>query len=398
MMYDVAIVGAGPAGSTAARYLAKLGLSVCLIDKCKFPRDKPCGGGFSPQLLEEFGYLKSRDNSFPKSISRTGVLHSGNGLVTLKGHAEMIMTLREQFDNTLFHDALVQGAGYLTPVRVKSVQIGDEKAAVQLSDGEVVDARAIIGADGVSSTVARDTGLNIRWPPRALTACKVMEVPAKESQISDYYGEDKEYHFFANFGQRPGYGWIFPKTQTVNVGLGFVTNTGGNLVARFALFVRMLKKKGLLVPSADPSHARGALVPTAGSIPCTIADRCLLVGDSAGMVSPLTGGGIAYAMRAGKFAAIALASALEQDDLRAESFVTYERAWRHSFGRDMKRQLVAQKLFTSSLADILFEIGHRDTKLQDMVASLMSSGSTKANRAASIAARAFLVCLREAVH
>jgi hypothetical protein len=64
----------------------------------------------------------------------------------------------------------------------------------------------------------------------------------------------------------------------------------------------------------------------------------------------------------------------------------------------MKRQLVAQKLFTSSLADTLFEIGHRDVKLQDMVAGMMSSGSTNANKAASVVARAFWVCLREAVH
>ncbi|RDE14415.1 MAG: hypothetical protein C4K47_04495 [Candidatus Thorarchaeota archaeon] len=397
-MYDVAIVGAGPAGSTAARYLAKLGFSTCLIDKCGFPRDKPCGGGFSPQLLEEFSYLKAREDSFAVSISKTGVLHPRGRLVALRGRADMMMTLREQFDNALLNEAIDCGAQPLTSCRVKSVQASKEKVLVHTSEGKVVETKAIVGADGVNSTVARETGLNVRWPAGSLTACKVMEIPVNESRITDYYGEDREYHFFANFGGRPGYGWLFPKINTVNVGLGIVTNAGGSLVEQFSLFVKMLQHEGLLIPSAEPDCARGALVPTAGPVPCTIVDRALLVGDSAGMVSPLTGGGIAYAMRAGKFAAIALAGALEREDLRAKSLLTYQRAWQHSFGRDMKRQLIAQKLFTSSIANTLFEIGHRDLKLQDMVAHLMASGSTSAATAARIVGRVVWVCLREVLH
>jgi digeranylgeranylglycerophospholipid reductase len=310
----------------------------------------------------------------------------------------MTMILREQFDDVLFRDAIDCGAKSLTSCRVKSVHVSQEKVAVHASEGKVIETKAVVGADGVNSVVARETGLNPRWPAGSLTACKVMEIPVSESLITDYYGEDKEYHFFANFGGRPGYGWVFPKIDTVNVGLGIVANAGGNLVGQFSLFVRMLQRDGLLISSALPDRARGALVPTAGSVPCAVADRVLLVGDSAGMVSPLTGGGIGYAMRAGKFAAIALARALEQDNLRAESLLTYERAWRHSFGRDIKRQLIAQKLFTSSFANTLFEIGHRDSRLQDMVAQLMSSGSTNATKAASIVGRVLWVCLREALH
>jgi len=397
-MYDVAIVGAGPAGSTAARYLAKQGFSVCLLDRYRFPRDKPCGGGFSPLLIDEFSYLKGRGQEFRISTSKVGVLHSSNGHLTLKGRTEMFMTLRTEFDNALLKSAIGEGAQFLAPARVKSIRVEEEMVTIQTSDGQVVTAKAIVGADGVNSTVAHETGLNRRWPPGTLTACKVMEVPAKESQITEYYGDDKEYHFFANFGDQPGYGWVFPKTDSVNVGLGMVTNSGESLAGQFALFVKTLQARRILIANVDVSRARGALVPTAGPISHTTLKRCVLAGDSAGFVSPLTGGGIAYAMRAGKFAASAIGSALEHDNFRGNSLITYERAWQHSFGRDMKRQLIAQKLFTSPLANTLFEIGDRDRRIQQMVAQLMSTGSTNATTAGRIAARSLWVCLREALH
>ena len=68
-MFDIAVIGAGPGGATASRYLAKKGLTVCLIDKDQFPRDKPCGGGFSENLIDEFPYLRRRTKDFLKGIA-----------------------------------------------------------------------------------------------------------------------------------------------------------------------------------------------------------------------------------------------------------------------------------------------------------------------------------------
>ena len=109
-MYDVAVVGAGPAGSTTARYLAMAGHRVCLIDKDLFPRDKPCGGGFSPALIDEFPYLRSRQSEFLQDICHVGVLHSPNRRIVLRGKADMAVALRTHFDNILLEAAIDAGA------------------------------------------------------------------------------------------------------------------------------------------------------------------------------------------------------------------------------------------------------------------------------------------------
>jgi len=396
-MYDVAIVGAGPGGSSAGRQLGKMGFNVCLIDKSNLPRDKPCGGGFSPRLLSEFPYVGRRSSAFVKSISHSAVLHSPNGHVVLRGKSDMVMTLRTDFDSTLFRLAIEEGAYPTTPFNVVSVRINEGSVALFSSRGEEIRARAVIGADGASSIVARQTGLNRRWPAGSITACQVMEVPVTESDIASCYGPDKEYHLYTNVGGSPGYGWVFPKSTTVNVGLGIVANRARRLPTLFLLFTKMLKRGGLIPQRVDSFRARGALVPTTGPIPMSLTRRCLLVGDSAGMVNPLTGGGIAYAMHAGRLAGAVLGKALEHDRLDAASLIQYQRAWNRDFGHEIKGQLAAQKLFTSPLDGVLFEIGDRDTEIQRMVASLMSGSIAGREKVGPIALRALWVCLREAL-
>ncbi|RDE17564.1 MAG: hypothetical protein C4K49_02160 [Candidatus Thorarchaeota archaeon] len=396
-MYDIAIVGAGPGGSTAGRQLAKMGFNVCLIDRSIFPRDKPCGGGFSPRLLSEFPYVRRRSSDFINSVSHCGVIHSPNGHVVLTGRSDMIMTLRTDFDSTLFRLAIEAGACPTAPFNVVSVRINRDSVAVLSSQGKEITARAVIGADGVSSVVARQTNLNRRWPSRSVTACKVKEVPTTESDIGSRYGQDREYHLFTNVGGLPGYGWVLPKRSTVNVGLGVVASHARRLASLFSLFTRMLKRSSLISENTDLSRARGALVPTSGPIAVSFTRRCLLVGDSAGMVNPLTGGGIAYAMHAGRVAGVILGRALEHDHLEADSLMRYQQAWHREFGSAVRGQLVAQKLFTGPFAGVLFEIGNRDTELQKMAASFMSGSDGEGNKIGSIALRGLRVCLREAL-
>ncbi|MHA2005599.1 MAG: NAD(P)/FAD-dependent oxidoreductase [Candidatus Thorarchaeota archaeon] len=221
-MFDVAVIGAGPGGSTTARYLAKQGYDVCLIDKDRFPRDKPCGGGFSTHLVDEFPYLKKRENEFLKGICRVGVLHSPNRMTVMRGRVDMAVALRTDFDNVLFESAVDAGATSLTGKRAKSIDISKESATIRFQDGSDFTARAIVGADGVTSMVARSTGLNTKWSSRDVSACRVVEIPVNPTFVEDLYTADREYHFFANLGGLPGYGWIFPKFDTVNVGLALI--------------------------------------------------------------------------------------------------------------------------------------------------------------------------------
>ncbi|TFH06836.1 MAG: NAD(P)/FAD-dependent oxidoreductase [Candidatus Thorarchaeota archaeon] len=393
-MFDVAVIGAGPGGATASRYLAKNGLKVCMIDKDHFPRDKPCGGGFSEGLLDEFPYLRKREEEFLKGVAKVGVLHSPNRKIVLRGTVDMAVTLRTDVDNVLFESAIEEGAEPLVGTRAKSVRFHDEYVEVVVEGTDSIKARVIIGADGVSSMVARETGLNKRWPSSMITACRVAEVPAKYHEIVARYSENLDYHFYANLGGLPGYGWIFPKRDTINIGLGIVGTHAQGLPRVFNAFVHHLKMEDLLMKNADVSGAKGALVPTGGPLSKSYIDRCILLGDSAGMVSPLTGGGIAYAMRAAKHATVVLTKALEKDDLRSTALNEYEQLWRREFGNEFNDQLLAQKIFTSPFTNLLFEIGSRDTKIQHMVSEAMAESSDAGIDMKRLILRTLYVCLR----
>ena len=393
-MYDVAVIGAGPGGATASRYLARKGLKVCMIDKDTFPRDKPCGGGFSEGLLDDFPYLRKRSDEFLKGVARVGVLHSPNRRIILRGSVDMAVALRTDFDNVLFESAVEEGAEPLVGTRAKSVKVRKEHSEVILKGSESIKAKVVVGADGVSSMVARETGLNRRWPSSMITACRVAEVPAKYDDIMDKYTENLNYHFYANIGGLPGYGWIFPKRDTINIGLGIVGTHATGLPRVFDAFVRLLKRDNLLMQDADLSGAKGALVPTGGPLSRSYIERCILLGDSVGMVSPLTGGGIAYAMRAARYASEVLTKVIEEDDFGSGLLREYENLWRHDFGNEFKDQLLAQKIFTSPFTDLLFEIGRRDEKIQEIVSTSMAESSEEGINVKKLVLRTLFVCLR----
>ncbi len=398
MKYDVAIIGAGPGGSTAGRYLSKQGLKVLLIDKDNFPRDKPCGGGYSYSILERFPYLKKWESEFLEGICKVGVIHSPNRRITLKGEVDMAVSLRTNFDNALLEAALDSGADSLLGKRVKQVVIEEDGTTIMISDGSEVAARSIIGSDGVTSLVARQTGLHRRWESNQITACRVAEIPTNTQFIDELYTDEKEYQFFVNFGGEPGYGWIFPKATTLNIGLGIVGTHAAGLPRKFQTFIRFLQKNGRIPKSFDQSIVKGALVPTSGTIRKSYGRRVLLVGDSAGMVSPITGGGIDYAMRAGKIAALVLARSIENDLFDEATLSAYQRLWYSDFGNEIRPQLLAQRIFTSPLADTLFEIGRRDQTIQRIVTDAMSETTDSNPQILQLLFRTLLVCLRGAFH
>ncbi|MHA1636493.1 MAG: NAD(P)/FAD-dependent oxidoreductase, partial [Candidatus Thorarchaeota archaeon] len=117
----------------------------------------------------------------------------------------------------------------------------------------------------------------------------------------------------------------------------------------------------------------------------------------AGMVSPLTGGGIAYAMIAARMAASVLSECLESDKLDESSLEKYERAWQADFGKDIGSMILAQKIFTSPFTDVLFEIGSRDEKIQTMVSEAMAESGDADINVTQLVLRTLYVCLREAI-
>lgn len=389
-MYDVLVVGAGPGGATTARYLAKRGYSVALIDKDLFPRDKPCGGGFGYNIISEFPYLKKKKEEFLSGISEVGVLHSPNGRIVLKGNVKMATALRFDFDNVLLKSAIEEGARPILQTRIRDVHTNEDSITLVTKKGENLHGKAVVGADGVNSLIARNLYLHKRWPNKSVTACRVAEIPEKEDVIRETYG--KEYHFFANVGGLPGYGWIFPKQQTINIGLGIVSSHAQGLPNIFGRFVKSLQTRRLLPQNADLTRTRGALVPTGGTIDRSFADRALLVGDSAGMVSPLTGGGIYYAMKAGRIAAYVLAEGIDNEALTEECLKSYQTYWLNEFGNEINPMLLPQRIFTGPFTDLLFDIAHRDKSLQDMVSEAMAESSAGVNITQLISKTLKVIC------
>ncbi len=397
MIHDCAVIGAGPAGSTCARYLAKKGFSVILLDRYEFPRDKPCGGGFAYKLLDEFPYLRKHEPELIEGICKVGVVHSPNRRVILRGRVEMAVTRRSVFDNTLVQEAIDAGAEPAFGKQAKDVVIKHDGVTIELSSGNTVRSRVVVGADGVNSVTARTTGLHRRWAHNSVTPCRVAEVPMATDEIDRIYGIEREYHFFANLEGRPGYAWIFPKRSTVNLGLGVVATHASGLPSQFNRFVGYLTSRGMLDKAFNPSAAKGALVPTGGTLDRTYTDRCILIGDSAGFVNPLTGGGISYAMHAARYAAHVIGNALESSDVSADRLSEYQDLWWEDFGGLLNQMVKVQKILTSPYTDLFFEIGKRDEKIQEIVTLSMAESTESRTDTKRLVARTLWVCLREAL-
>jgi len=160
MLYDVAIVGAGPAGATAAKLLSEKGIRALLLDKTTFPRDKPCGGGLQMRVLHRFKYLE--ENNLIDSYSTTFQIHTSSNTHHLDFyHTKPLqaMVLRKNFDEGLVGLATRNGAVLQCGNTVHDMTKQKEAMRLILSDGTMVESRLIIGADGTWSTIAKKIGM-----------------------------------------------------------------------------------------------------------------------------------------------------------------------------------------------------------------------------------------------
>ena len=304
---DAVVVGAGPAGSTAALVLARGGARVTLIDKATFPRDKACGDLVGPRAL---ALLESLDFAPPAGrqvgemivVGPTGrrVLLPARAGRTYPNHALAITRLR--FDSWLRDAAIAAGA---QPVvgRVASVHAEHSGATVELDDGRRLVADVVIGADGATSGVGLAAGLvnqeRVLWgfAQRGYVSQEV------DRPIIALWDDAPRRGF-------PGYGWLFPGEGAIaNIGLGLGMradrSSASRAVARFDDFCDHLRRHDLLSAPAEGRRLGGWL--KMGMVG-TVAARgpVFLVGDAAGLVNPLQGEGIASAMTSAAAAAEAI--------------------------------------------------------------------------------------------
>lgn len=322
---DVIVVGAGPGGSSTAANLARRGLSVILLEKSHFPREKVCGDGFTPRTtraLVRLGIDTSRE---------AGWLHN-KGLRIYGGRVDPfelnwpdltdfppygLMRPRADFDDLLAKHAVSFGAQLIEGVNVSEAVLDDRSGrivGVQTKDGDVYRAPLVVAADGNSSRLAVSMGLNKRDDrPMGVAVRTYYKTPRSNDDYLESWLElwDGEPH---KSTLMPGYGWIFGMGDgTSNVGLGVLnTSKGFGKTDYRALLKRWLDATPEEWGFRDENRVGkvlGAALPMAFNRQPAYGRGLLLVGDSGGMVNPFNGEGIAYAMEAAELAADAMAEA-----------------------------------------------------------------------------------------
>jgi len=284
--FDAIIVGAGPAGSTTAHRLASAGARVLLLDKAQFPREKPCGGGVTVRALLELDIdirpvVEHAVNRVEFSFrGHRGVRRGGPRLLAY-------MTQRSRLDHFLVEQALAAGATFRDGVKVSEIS----ERGVRV-DGERIGAEVIIGADGVNGASARSLGLG-----GDNVYAVALEGNLPYSQVAD--PDRWQGALTLELGAiRGGYGWIFPKGDHLNIGIGGWESEGPGLREHFTAFCRRCGLDNTKIAGLRGYRlvARRPGSPLAGS-------RALLVGDAAGLVDPLFGDGMSAAFVSARLAA-----------------------------------------------------------------------------------------------
>lgn len=318
MDYDVVVVGAGPAGASAARFLAEAGASVALVDAKKFPRHKPCAGWLNNKAARQFAFIDAARRRTGAAPFKRLVFHSPD----LKQEAEFksrahvgYVTNRDAFDHALVQAARDAGAKTVLGKAVTDVETGEREATVVLAGGRRLTGRILIGADGVHSTVATSTGLRPRWSPGQLvyTLSKTVTLTARQRKAG--FGASPAIHVAPSFGGAMGYAWAFPGRRHVSVGVGVRTGETGRLKTLFADWVGAVDHLGLLPAKADLDAPEGCAIPAGAAVEFEnhVGKRVVLVGDAGGFASAATGEGLYPAIVSARIAADCILSALEAD-------------------------------------------------------------------------------------
>ncbi len=308
--YDAIVVGAGPAGSATAIRLARAGARVLVVDKARFPRDKPCGGGLTLRAVRELPV--SVDPVVEHVVDRFGLrLRYGTRIERKSREPLVLMTQRIRLDHHLLEQAGVAGAEVRDGVKVTDVSVDSKGVSVSVG-GQPVQADVLVGADGVNGHVRKTLGLGGDY-----VLGVAIEGNVANEVVGDRYRGIAELVLAVVPG---GYGWVFPKGDHVNVGVGGWEREGPTLRDRLAELCRHYA-----IPLDRVESIRGHRLPLRRPDSIAARGRALLVGDAAGLVDPLSGDGMYEAFVSARLASEAILEVLAG---RADSLDAYGEAIR----------------------------------------------------------------------
>ncbi|MBD0743809.1 geranylgeranyl reductase family protein [Streptomyces sp. CBMA152] len=328
-VWDVVVVGAGPAGASAAYAAAVAGRRVLLLEKAELPRYKTCGGGIigpSRDALPPGFELPLKERVHAVTFSLNG------RLTRTRRSKQMLFGLinRPEFDAGLVEAAQKAGAELRTQVTVQRVEqhgsaVPDRRTvAVVLAGGETVLARAVVGADGSASRIGAHVGVKLDQVDLGLEA----EIPVPATVAEDWAGR-----VLIDWGPIPGsYGWVFPKGDTLTVGVISARGEGAGTKRYLEDFIARLGLAGF-----EPAVSSGHLTRCRSDDSPLSRGRVLVCGDAAGLLEPWTREGISFALRSGRLAgewAVRIAESQDAVDARRQA-LNYAFAIKAGLGVEM---------------------------------------------------------------
>lgn len=328
--YDVIVVGAGPSGSTAARFAAANGASVIVFEKDReIGVPVRCAEGVSEASLSRF--IEPNPKWVAATIDKFRFYSPTKRIVDLYSNEKGIVLHRHLFDQELAVLAVNSGAEIYTKAYVHGLERKNNQTEVYVQhlDREItITARIVIAADGIESRIARFAGISTNLKLKDIESCA--QVLAGNVDINP-----ERTDFYLSCRWAPGgYVWVFPKGERIaNIGLGVNGAMSGGRSAMSYL--------DSFLNENFPDAARLATI--AGGVPIDnnlselVADGFMVVGDAAHQVNPMTGGGILAAMNAGQMAGSVAAEAIRIGNTSKKNLQEYEKEWNKSVGKDYKR-------------------------------------------------------------
>tara|TARA_Y100000768_G_scaffold115930_2_gene85583 strand:+ start:1118 stop:2347 length:1230 start_codon:yes stop_codon:yes gene_type:complete len=385
--YDIIIIGAGPAGTSAALYAHKLGLNTVIVDKSTFPRDKICGDALSGKsirymkelnILDEVSKLKG---SKIKRVTFGSPSHKQFDIYLSNPHhthhagtiKEGYVIPRETFDNFLFQKAqditeIKQGFKF-SELLYQNGKITGIKGTQNKQKHEIF-APIVLGCDGAKSTLVRKMGFHTENEDNTAIAirCYYKGVKGLSDQI--------ELHFVDEV--LPGYFWLFPAGDNIaNIGIGLSKKQAKKDERKLAEILDEVTQskyfKDRFSKSKRLENPKGWSLPLGRVKRPSFGDGFMLLGDAAGLIDPFTGEGIGNAMASAKIAIKISDEALKKNDFSKQMFSKYHHLVWKELGSELKTSSKLQDVAQyRTLLNFIINKASKNEEIQDIISGMLT--------------------------